>query len=568
MSQPASTCTPDAPAAIFDAYLAVRFATNADLQGTIRCPEIIEICAALICPDHRGIVAEFHAAVRPSRSPTVHATALSKVGLTQAQIDASPPFAVVFAELQKWLATAGFGDAAPNRSYCVAPVGGTDIARALKHQAQSDASEPQQPEAPVPAAFTRWASLFPLFVRIANKKAKRLEDMLPKLSAALPPETVCAIDANFAMTMAAAKARSPGALETVTGAKVLALMLHLGARPDFTTAPDVAQGFKHWRAFEEGQCCCAQESAEIRDKVLLPTVTSAATDAARDDDGEDDDGTASSSNGSSTKAPRGPPKQRGTLLQVPLARVARDPIQDILLVETVRATMLPAEFRALIRKMNVFLRLDALKCGLDMTIDGYVLLDAMLAHPRFRQVKKAPVAMICLENEKNRFSLVYGKDGRMYIRANHAHSFPEIDVNLTPIAIGDPVRYAVHGTNLKHWPSIHRDGLNRMARRFVVMKHHPAAAAATAAAADEGEDVPPLPLDAAALEASADFGLRRHSTCFICVNVQALLREGVPVYVNANRAIVSPGLDGVIPRRFFAGAVDIDGNDLLAADVA
>eukprot|EP00672_Neobodo_designis_P020516 CAMPEP_0174843752 /NCGR_PEP_ID=MMETSP1114-20130205/10721_1 /TAXON_ID=312471 /ORGANISM="Neobodo designis, Strain CCAP 1951/1" /LENGTH=562 /DNA_ID=CAMNT_0016077983 /DNA_START=98 /DNA_END=1786 /DNA_ORIENTATION=+ len=554
--------------AIFDAYVALRVTTNADSAGTVRSPEIIELAAALVCPDHRTLTAEFHAVVRPTTASQVHPGTLTKAGIAQQQVDDAKPFGVVLSDFAAWIDALGFGDRPPKKSYCVVSVGGTDLARAFKHQAQAEAAATPATPAPgwaLPEALTRWASLFPLYVRLRNKKVKRLDEMRSRLTEGLAAADRAPIDAAFAPSMGAARRRSQCAVETVLGAQCLALMIAHGARPDFTVAPDVSAGFKHWRVADaEAPCACVSPPEVQRTRVTwLPTAASesggseaggvSAGDAScADDDGAEAD---ADTNAASRKSGR----SHGTLLQCSLAKLPRDPIQDILLVESVRASMQPEEFRALIRKMNVFLRVDALKCGVDMTIDGYVLLDAMLAHPRFRQVKRAPVAVICLENEKNRFSLVYGRDGQMYIRANHAHNFPEVDVNLTPIAIGDPVRYAVHGTNLKHWPSIRRDGLNRMARRSVIMKRHPAA---------EEDGGSPRRLDPGELSAAAEYGLRRNSTCFVCVDVQALLRDGVPCSVNANRAVVCPGIDGVIPPRYFAAAVDIDGTDLLGDQAA
>ncbi|XP_058877932.1 tRNA 2'-phosphotransferase 1-like [Acipenser ruthenus] len=113
-----------------------------------------------------------------------------------------------------------------------------------------------------------------------------------------------------------------------------------------------------------------------------------------------------------------------------------------------------------------------------MGSDGFLCVDDLLAHPRFRSYSLDDVQRVVATNDKQRFKLrPHPEDGRLQIRANQGHSvqvegafFEGLDsLALTPL---DPLSpdtppSAVHGSYLRHWSSIRTRGLSRMSRTHI-----------------------------------------------------------------------------------------------------
>lgn len=65
---------------------------------------------------------------------------------------------------------------------------------------------------------------------------------------------------------------------------------------------------------------------------------------------------------------------------------------------------------------------------MNLTIDGFLLVDELLAHPQFRSFSLEDVERVVATNDKQRFKLrSHPEDGRLQIRASQGHS---VQVNL------------------------------------------------------------------------------------------------------------------------------------------
>lgn len=133
---------------------------------------------------------------------------------------------------------------------------------------------------------------------------------------------------------------------------------------------------------------------------------------------------------------------------------------------------------------------------MSLSADGFVYVEDLLAHQQFRSFSLEDVQRVVGNNDKQRFKLqTHPDDGRLQIRANQGHSvqvslvqtsvcrayyscikltsrlhiFQVSDLELKQIAPDDPdcPKEAVHGTYMKHWPSIRSQGLSRMNRTHV-----------------------------------------------------------------------------------------------------
>ncbi|TSK28116.1 tRNA 2'-phosphotransferase 1 [Bagarius yarrelli] len=108
--------------------------------------------------------------------------------------------------------------------------------------------------------------------------------------------------------------------------------------------------------------------------------------------------------------------------------------------------------------------------GLNMGSDGFVFMDQLLAHKQFSSFSLKDVERVVATNDKQRFKLQNHPDnGRLQIRANQGHTVQVEDLQLTAVRLDAPgcPQEAVHGSYMKHWPSICSQGLSRMHRTHI-----------------------------------------------------------------------------------------------------
>ncbi|CAE8607804.1 unnamed protein product, partial [Polarella glacialis] len=128
-------------------------------------------------------------------------------------------------------------------------------------------------------------------------------------------------------------------------------------------------------------------------------------------------------------------------------------------------------------------------------------------------------------------------DGELLIRANQGHTMKVVEDDLLLELVTDPsmVQDCVHGTYLVHWPFIKSQGLSKVARNHIHLANG-------------------LPEDGKIR------GMRSTAELFIYVDVPAAMLDGMVFYRSKNEVVLTQGLDGWLPVKYFHKAVKINYN--------
>ena len=114
------------------------------------------------------------------------------------------------------------------------------------------------------------------------------------------------------------------------------------------------------------------------------------------------------------------------------------------------------------KRLSLVLRHRPESAGLTLDPAGWIEVDALLAA---LGISRAELDAVVAGNDKRRFAVVPGPDGRDRIRASQGHSARvEIDLGLAPVA---PPESLYHGTPSANVPSIRASGLVPRTRHHV-----------------------------------------------------------------------------------------------------
>jgi len=199
------------------------------------------------------------------------------------------------------------------------------------------------------------------------------------------------------------------------------------------------------------------------------------------------------------------------------------------------------------RTIVKILRHTAKELGLPIQPDGYIELGALLGSKpmaRFRSLSLEQLHQIVANDNKTRLHLKFDEtSGQWFIRANQGHSAGVIDTEslLTRIADAKDFPSVVHGTYYKCLPLILTTGLNRMAREHIHF-------------------APGVHLDG---ERKVISGMRVNCEVAIFIDLAQALADGILFFVSANRVLLTEGIHGVLPPKYFARVVDIKSNSPL-----
>ncbi|KAG7329352.1 hypothetical protein KOW79_007526 [Hemibagrus wyckioides] len=186
------------------------------------------------------------------------------------------------------------------------------------------------------------------------------------------------------------------------------------------------------------------------------------------------------------------------------------------------------------KSLSYALRHGAAKMGLKMGSDGFVFVDELLTHGQFSSFSLEDVERVVSTNEKQRFKLQdHPENGRLQIRANQGHTVQVEDLELTAVVLGAPdcPQEAVHGSYMKHWPSIRSRGLSRMSRTHIHL-------------------APGLPGEGQVIS-----GMRHNCDLAVYINVPKALADGIQFYWSENKVLLTPGdADGLLAPRYFLRA--------------
>eukprot|EP01126_Amoeba_proteus_P013904 TRINITY_DN15996_c0_g1_i9.p1 TRINITY_DN15996_c0_g1~~TRINITY_DN15996_c0_g1_i9.p1 ORF type:complete len:183 (-),score=31.71 TRINITY_DN15996_c0_g1_i9:149-697(-) len=161
---------------------------------------------------------------------------------------------------------------------------------------------------------------------------------------------------------------------------------------------------------------------------------------------------------------------------------------------------------------------------------GWAKVDDILRHKQLQKyhVTLAELRYVVEHNDKQRFSL--SQEGGIWkIRANQGHSLKDVEVAMVRIQDASEIPCAIHGTTSSAWSIIRDEGLSRMNRQHI----HFAIG------------------DCSSSEVVS--GMRKSSEVLIHLDVEAALRDGIPLFLSSNKVVLSPGVvgDGKIPPSYF-----------------
>lgn len=214
----------------------------------------------------------------------------------------------------------------------------------------------------------------------------------------------------------------------------------------------------------------------------------------------------------------------------------------------------PRHNQRLSKALSWALRHNAHNIGLTIREDGYVPVQEILncRHSKLASAKPTLEAIqdVVQDNDKQRFKLdhrprhlYYPKENEyvdkngdddtiLCIRANQGHSMSFIDPELLLRQLtADELRSTpciVHGTYLDAWKTIQRRGLSKMTRTHVHF----------AKGLPDQEHV--------------ISGMRKSATVYIFVDAAQCAKDGVAFFESDNGVLLSDGLDGVLPTRYFS----------------
>eukprot|EP01054_Gregarina_sp_Poly1_P000234 Gregarina_sp_Poly_1__233@NODE_1054_length_5221_cov_28_606131_g247_i1_p2_GENE_NODE_1054_length_5221_cov_28_606131_g247_i1NODE_1054_length_5221_cov_28_606131_g247_i1_p2_ORF_typecomplete_len315_score38_55PTS_2RNA/PF01885_16/6_9e59_NODE_1054_length_5221_cov_28_606131_g247_i14101354 len=216
------------------------------------------------------------------------------------------------------------------------------------------------------------------------------------------------------------------------------------------------------------------------------------------------------------------------------------------------------------KSLSYVLRHGALLKGLAMRSDGYVKVTELLKLPEFRSLGFLSLIYIVKWNMKRRFSLAIEVDKsgelmdvnpdqflsegegcenwlstydptKLYIRALQGHSINIIDKSslLVRVTKATLIDTCVHGTYWKAWDDILHEGLRRMSRLHIHFARG-------------------LPGDPSVLS-----GIRQNAQLAIYIDVPRAMGDGIEFWTSHNGVILSEGINGVIPKRYFLKVVTL-----------
>lgn len=187
------------------------------------------------------------------------------------------------------------------------------------------------------------------------------------------------------------------------------------------------------------------------------------------------------------------------------------------------------------KSMSYVLRHGATQMGLQMATDGFLFVEDLLAHPQFHSYTLEDVERVVTTNDKQRFKLrSHPEDGRLQIRANQGHSVQVMDLELKPVLAGSPdcPVEAVHGSYLRNWLSIQRQGLSRMSRTHIHL-----------ASGLPGED-------------GIVSGMRKNCDLAVFIDVPRALADGIEFFWSENGVLLTAGdAEGKLLPKYFTRAL-------------
>lgn len=182
------------------------------------------------------------------------------------------------------------------------------------------------------------------------------------------------------------------------------------------------------------------------------------------------------------------------------------------------------------KKISYLLRHGAIKEGLPIMEDGYVLIEDLLKHINDKKLTYSSLQNIVTTSDKKRFEI---SENGLYIRAAQGHSMSSVksDKLMRRLTIEDGYNECFHGTNKKAAKNIVKTGLNKMTRNHIHFSIG-------------------MPGDNNVIS-----GMRTNSEVVIVLDLKRALDDGIVFYLSSNNVILSEGLNGIIQPTYFKDVI-------------
>ena len=502
---------------LFDYYVILDFEATCDNPTRLAKPEIIEFPLVVVDARSTSIINEFQRYVRPVINPVLTPFCKELTGIQQPQVDAAETFPAVYKEAIAWLEAnqIGFDAKKGQKSFAIVTCGDWDLKTMLPVQlGHSDGALAKS------QYFSRWINLKIVMQRLVGN-ARRIGGMEAMLD-------------HYGLPL---EGRHHSGIDDCRNiAAVLIQMLRGGVSVDYTSKSPMFDPrelpplrYADRKVRELTHTLAPRTLASV-----VPSSSSASASAAAGGSSSVQKTAKTSSGGGSSSAVV---DANGFLV----IRDDSDPIEAIALKYGGGRTMAPKEQMAFSKRLAAVLRHNALKMGFAITRNGFIAVDELLSHPNFKNLDIATLALIVRENEKQRYRMVYGQDGLMYICANQGHSMPHVVPDLKEIKNAQEApAVCVHGTYYEPWKIIAADGLRPMKRQFVHFAKG-------------------LPGDANVIS-----GMRTNAQILVYVDVPAMIADGLHVFESVNGVLLCSGNnDRVILPKYFSKVIDTKtGKDL------
>lgn len=204
------------------------------------------------------------------------------------------------------------------------------------------------------------------------------------------------------------------------------------------------------------------------------------------------------------------------------------------------------------KTLTQILRHKAVELDVGIRPDGFCPLRKVLDCPWLCEmdVKQSDVEQVVKRSDKKRFELKE-EDGEVMIRAVQGHSIKVIDDDqlLTKLDLTNLPEHCVHGTYRKHFESIKRGGLLAGGGQGQGFRNHVHFSAFA-------------PGDKRVIS-----GMRYDCEVAIWIDLKKAIEDEVPFYMSANQVILSPGINGVIDKKYFKKARDLHKKEDLPLEI-
>jgi len=196
------------------------------------------------------------------------------------------------------------------------------------------------------------------------------------------------------------------------------------------------------------------------------------------------------------------------------------------------------QYNGLSRSLAWLLRHGALENGLDVSPDGYILLDDIFKLQKFKKYKFDNIKYVVDNNDKQRFALKE-ENNKWYIRANQGHSHnvaSKINQEELLTKLDDPLDCIIHGTTYSAYNEIKNSGLKKLSRSHIHF-----AITDDFVAGNQQQS-----------------GLRSNCQILIYLDMEKAMNDGIEFYMSSNKVVLSQGVgeEGIIDAKYFSKVID------------